>query len=97
LALKRQLSPGRDICVAGVDDQDHFEAISKLAKAFDDDVQGIVRIFAGGLICHPNGLVIGLGDTWLVDKKINNEIDIVRCWNVPSSAAGDANRAHFTS
>ena len=77
LGIEGQLRAGRDVGIVRAHDHDHVEAIGELTKALDDDVQGLIGIFARSLIGHPDGLVIGLGDARLVDKKINNEVDVV--------------------
>ena len=96
LGIEGQLCPGRDVGVVRPHNQDHFESIGELAKALHDDVQGLIRISARGLVGHPDGLVIGLRDAWLVDQKIDDEVDVVtagaRCRQRPE----DADRAHFT-
>ena len=76
LALKDSSVPVAT-SVVRAHNQDHFEPIGELTKALDDEVQGLVRILPRRLIGHPDGLVIGLRDAWLVDKKINNEVDVV--------------------
>ena len=38
---------------------------------------GLIRILACCVVGDADGLVVGLRDAWLIDEKINNEVDVV--------------------
>ena len=77
LGIEGQLCPSRNVGVVRAPTQDHFEPIGELAKTLNDEVQCLIRISPRGLAGHPDGLVARLRDAWLVDQKIDDEVDVV--------------------